>query len=63
MKTIIKTLRRFSSFSRIPNKTSNLGRWNIVDTNKQFERVDRSNNDHCGSCLYHDLKKSTIQKK
>ena len=62
MKIIINALRRFSSFSRISNETSNLGRWKLIDSSKQFERVDRSNNDHCGTCLYVDFKKSTTQK-
>lgn len=61
MKTIMNALRRFSYFSKISNETGNLGRWKLVDSSKQFERVDRSNNDHCGTCLYIDFKKSTIQ--
>lgn len=38
--------------------TINLGRWNRLTCEKLLnDRIDRSNNDHCGPCGYYKLEK------
>jgi hypothetical protein len=62
MKFIINTLQRFYSSQSI--KLSPLGRWKLVkNTEKQYERQDRSNSDHCGVCHYNEIKNSTTKNK
>jgi hypothetical protein len=44
-------------------KTSkiSLGRWNYVKSKKQLDqRIDLSNEDHCGSCSQYALSKSDV---
>ena len=35
---------------RIPVDERFLGRWSILHDDRAFERVDRTNEDHCGAC-------------
>ena len=46
----------FPKTSKIP-----LGRWNYVKSKKQLDqRIDLSNEDHCGSCGQYALSKSNV---
>lgn len=56
MKVIINAIQRVSSFSFYSTYRNNLGRWKVIEAEKQFERQDRSNNDHCGICHFSDFK-------
>lgn len=57
MNAIINVIQRISSFSFASTYRNNLGRWKLIEARKQFERQDRSNNDHCGVCHFSDFKK------
>jgi hypothetical protein len=57
MKRVSKFLiQLFPKTSKIP-----LGRWNYVKSKKQLDqRIDLSNEDHCGSCGQYALSKSNV---
>lgn len=51
-------IRKFRNFMK--PQTKNLGRWNIDHTPKQvINKVDWSNEDHCGPCGQYSIDKTT----
>ena len=59
MKYVISILRLFKR-KELPKP---LGRWKIVNCNKQMNnKIDLSNEDHCGPCGQYALEKKALEK-
>lgn len=51
----------FRRFFVIRNEMTPLGRWKPDYGQSMFERIDRSNMDHCGTCNYKEFLQQTKQ--
>jgi len=61
MNTIIKTLLKKIFTKELPKP---MGRWRLENTNKQINnKVDLSNEDHCGPCGQYALSKIDVKNK
>jgi hypothetical protein len=59
MRYVIRIIRRILS----KDEPTPLGRWNIENcTRKMNYKVDLSNEDHCGPCGHHEVKKIEFEK-